>query len=70
MTTRKKFLLGLLIIPVAMIIIVLAQAPIIDAGLEVAFYLIGVPIAVVNMWEWFEPEMMDVLLRFTPRRAD
>jgi hypothetical protein len=33
-----------------------------DPGLELAFYVIGVPIAVVNMWEWFKPEVIKQLL--------
>jgi hypothetical protein len=55
---RKKILLGLLIIPVSMIIVSLFQTTL-DPGLELTYLVFGVPICVLNVWEWFEPEIIN-----------
>ncbi len=62
MTIRKKILLGLLIIPLSMIIISFGQSPV-DPGLELVYLVIGVPICVLNIWEWFNPEIIDHMFR-------
>jgi len=46
----KKMLLGLLIIPVAMIVFSLFQKTI-NPGFELSYLVFGVPICVLNMWE-------------------
>jgi hypothetical protein len=51
MTLRRIFLLFLLPIPIAMIIISFFQSPP-DEGLEMAYTVVGIPIIVLNMWEW------------------
>ncbi len=56
MTPRRKFLFILLIIPVAMIIVLMAWP---GTGLELVFLLIGMPILVLNVWEYTSPETMD-----------
>ncbi len=50
MTLRRKILLGLLVLPAATIIVAMALP---GAGAELAFLVIGVPILVVNAWEFF-----------------
>jgi hypothetical protein len=62
MTFRKKILLILLIIPVTMIIISFGQATV-DPGLELVYLVIGVPICILNIWDWFNPEIIDHLFR-------
>jgi len=44
-----------------MVIISLFQSPV-DPGLELAYYVFGVPIAVINAWEWFDSEVMEKLV--------
>jgi hypothetical protein len=51
MALRRIFLLFLLPIPIAMIIMSFFSIPP-DEGLELAYLVIGIPIIVVNMWEW------------------
>ena len=53
-TLRRIFLLVLLVIPITMILVSFSQSPV-DEGLELAYTVIGIPILVVNMWEWFMP---------------
>jgi preprotein translocase subunit SecG len=48
---RRVVLLILLVIPIAIIIAMLFQSPV-NEGLSYAYYLFGIPIIVVNMWEW------------------
>jgi hypothetical protein len=45
---RRRILLGLLIVPIAMIVISLFQI-IMDPRLELAYVVFGVPICVLNM---------------------
>jgi len=57
MTRRKTILLVLLVFPLGLLI--LAFTGILDReDAELLFYAIGVPILVLNMWEWFEPELV------------
>ena len=56
MTHRRKLLLFLLIIPLLMIIISIGWP---DPGLELVYLVIGVPILVLNAWEFFQPEVID-----------
>jgi hypothetical protein len=57
MTLRRKILLILLIIPVAMIVISIGWP---GTGLEMIFLVAGVPILVLNAWELFSPEANDL----------
>jgi uncharacterized membrane protein len=54
MILRRKILLGMLI-PAVGILLVSFIWP--GDGLEILFLVYRVPVAVVNMWEWFEPEV-------------
>lgn len=45
----------LLVIPITMIAVSLTQSPV-DEGLELAYLTIGLPILVLNMWEWTLPK--------------
>ena len=56
MTHRRKLLLFLLIIPLIMIIISIGWP---DPGLELVYLVVGVPILVLNAWEFFQPEIID-----------
>jgi hypothetical protein len=56
MTQRRKLLLSLLLIPIVMIIISIGWP---DPGLELVYLVIGVPIIVLNAWEFFQPEVME-----------
>ncbi len=56
MTHRRKLLLSLLLIPIVMIIISIGWP---DPGLELVYLVIGVPIIVLNAWEFFQPEVME-----------
>jgi hypothetical protein len=60
LTFRRKILLGLLIIPIVIVIISLFQTTL-DPGLELVYLVFGVPICVLNVWEWFEPEVAEKL---------
>ena len=57
MTLRRKILLILLIIPVAMIVVSIGWP---DTGLELIFLVAGVPILVLNAWEFFSPGANDI----------
>ncbi len=50
MSLKRKILLGLLVLPVATIIAAMAFP---GAGAELAFLVVGVPILVLNAWEFF-----------------
>ena len=56
MTQRRKLLLFLLIIPLFMIIDSLGWP---DPGLELIYLVVGIPILVLNAWEFFQPEVID-----------
>ena len=58
MTQRKIILLGLLIPAVVMTAVQIIRT---DAGLELLCVVYAVPVAVLNAWEWFEPEILDRL---------
>ncbi len=60
MTPRRIVLGVLLIIPLAMIISVLIW-PEVNSSLELIYLVVGVPILVLNAWEWTEPEMSEWL---------
>jgi hypothetical protein len=51
-TARRVILLALLAVPLAMIVLLLMQPQIQGSWLEIAFYAVGVPIGVANLWEW------------------
>jgi hypothetical protein len=53
MTRRRKILLGLLILPAVTAIVALAWP---GAGSELAFLVLGVPILVVNAWEFISTD--------------
>jgi len=57
MTLRRKILLILLIIPVAMIIVLIGWPA---SGLELIFLVTGVPILVLNAWEFFPQNADDI----------
>jgi hypothetical protein len=57
MSLRRKLLLILMIIPIIMIIISIGWGP--DPGLELVYLVVGVPILVLNAWEYFDPEVID-----------
>ena len=59
LTQRKKILLGLLVLAMGIM-----AAGIIWPGvnLEYGFYIISVPVIVMNMWEWFDHEFMDTVM--------
>lgn len=63
MTLRRKILLYLLIVPVVMLLAAIIKP--FDYGpgtdMEILYLVIGIPISLVNMWEWCEPEVMDEL---------
>jgi hypothetical protein len=56
MSRRRKLLLILMIIPIIMIIISIGWP---DPGLELVYLVVGVPILVLNAWEYFDPEVID-----------
>lgn len=56
MTLRRKILLILLIIPATMMLISIGWP---GAGFELTFLVLGVPILVLNAWEFFSPEDID-----------
>jgi type IV secretory pathway TrbD component len=56
MTRRKIILLGLLVLAVGIGAVYFIWQ---DAGLELICYVFAVPVMVWNMWEWFDPEIMD-----------
>jgi hypothetical protein len=58
MTQRKIILLGLLIPAIVMVAVQILRP---DAGLELLCIVYAVPVAVLNAWEWFEPEILDRL---------
>jgi hypothetical protein len=51
-TLRRVILLVLLVVPLVMIVFLLRQPPPENFLLEIAFYVFGVPIVVLNLWEW------------------
>jgi len=51
-TPRRIALLALLIFPLGLIVLLFRQPAAEDAWLEIVFLVIGVPIVVINMWEW------------------
>jgi hypothetical protein len=55
MSIRKVILLAMLPIPLLMMVVALSQK-FLDPGLEMAFTVIGIPILVLNMWEWTIPK--------------
>ena len=63
MSKRRKIFLGLLVIPianiVASIISPLDYGP--DTVNELVFLGIGIPISLLNAWEWFMPEISNKL---------
>jgi hypothetical protein len=58
MTRRRKILLGLLVIAVGIMVAGVIWP---DVWLEYLFYIYSVPVMIVNMWEGFEPEIMEKL---------
>jgi len=56
MSTRRKILSGLLIIPAAIGIAAMVSP---GGGLELAFLILGVPILALNAWEFLSPELQD-----------
>jgi hypothetical protein len=61
MSTRQKFLIPLLIIPLWQLIGNIAH-PSADEGAELLYLLIGLPICMLNLWEWGYPRAIDVIL--------
>jgi hypothetical protein len=58
MTRRKKILSVLLNIALGILVYEIIW-PIIE--LEYLCYIFSIPIIILNMWEWFEPEVMESL---------
>lgn len=65
MTLRRKILLGLLILPAATIIAAMAFP---GAGAELAFLIVGVPILVLNAWEFFLGESAGSIFEIPSQR--
>jgi hypothetical protein len=64
MTRRRWILLALLVIPLALVVLgIVFQSELGEPPLwvEYPFLLVGVPIVIVNVWEWSEPELLDKL---------
>jgi hypothetical protein len=49
-----------LIVPIGMVIASLSQTTL-DQGLELAYLVIGVPICILNAWEWLGPEVAEMV---------
>lgn len=66
MTTRRKILFGLLIIPTGFFIYSLLWPFQIgdDSNLvEIAAIVLSVPIVVFNVWDWQEPDFLDIFFK-------
>jgi hypothetical protein len=66
MSRRKIVLAVLLIIPVFLLILSLWQSYT-DSGIELIYLFVGVPILVLNAWEWTAPEVLDRLCDKKPQ---
>jgi hypothetical protein len=67
MTRRRKILLGLLIIAVGKMVAYFIWP---GEGLEYLCYIYAVPVYIVNMWEWFDPEIMEKLVEIFGKGKD
>ncbi len=68
-TPRRIVLLALLVVPIAMIVLLFRQPPAGDSWLEIAFYALGVPIAVLNLWAWASFRVLDQPAGPAPARS-
>jgi len=53
-------LLGLLVIPLVLIVMSLGQKDT-DSAWELLFLIIGLPILILNAWEWFMSNVAEAL---------
>ena len=67
MALRRKILLGLLILPAATIIAAMVSP---GSGGELAFLIIGVPVLVLNAWEFFLREGESPVFELSRKRAN
>jgi hypothetical protein len=58
MTLRNKILLGLLVPAIGIFVAVITWP---DTTLEYMCYIYSIAVMIVNMWEWFEPEVNEEL---------